>query len=269
MYGYTIGDARGDTAPAARDSAGHLHEVLAGDLFHPEFESVPEQTWSSAGLLRAAVAAMLGLEPRPATNSLGFAPHLPAQWPTLTLRNVRVGSTRSTLRLTRSDDSLTLTVDNPGAPLAIDFAPELPLGAMPTKAAVGGRPAMATVEEHGQDRHARLRFTAATGTTTVRIEWKGGLTVAVAPPAPELGQRSRALILTRARLDGDALVLDGWITGPGDADLTVTGARAMTAEQSSVAALGEQRWKVTLAPTGPAGIGGFAPARATVRIAPP
>ena len=34
------------------DSPGRMHEVLAGDLFHPEAESVPEQTWTSAGLPR-------------------------------------------------------------------------------------------------------------------------------------------------------------------------------------------------------------------------
>ena len=30
------------------DSPGHMHEVLAGDFYHEELESVPEQTWSSA-----------------------------------------------------------------------------------------------------------------------------------------------------------------------------------------------------------------------------
>ena len=34
------------------DSEGHIHEVAAGDFYHPEMESVPEQTWSSAGFTR-------------------------------------------------------------------------------------------------------------------------------------------------------------------------------------------------------------------------
>ena len=38
------------------DSLGYMHEVLAGNLFHPEVESVPEQTWSSAGFLHATGA---------------------------------------------------------------------------------------------------------------------------------------------------------------------------------------------------------------------
>ena len=60
------------------DSPGHLHEVLAGNFFHEETESVPEQTWSSAGLLDCTVRGLLGLEINGGENRLLLAPHLPA-----------------------------------------------------------------------------------------------------------------------------------------------------------------------------------------------
>ena len=44
------------------DSMGHMHELLAGDFYHQQVESVPEQTWSSAALLSSAVQGLLGLE---------------------------------------------------------------------------------------------------------------------------------------------------------------------------------------------------------------
>ena len=44
------------------DSMGHIHELLAGDFYHQQVESVPEQTWSSAALLSSAVQGLLGLE---------------------------------------------------------------------------------------------------------------------------------------------------------------------------------------------------------------
>ena len=103
--------------------------MLAGDFYHPEMESVPEQTWSSAGLLRAAVEGMLGLEPLPAAGMLRFSPHLPAEWSALTLRNVRVGGSVLALTLTRTGRALTLLAQNAGPPAIVDFAPALPLRA--------------------------------------------------------------------------------------------------------------------------------------------
>ena len=248
------------------DSAGHMHEVLAGDFYHPEVESVPEQTWSSAGFLRAGVEAMLGLEPRPARNTLGFAPHLPADWGEVTVRNVRVGTARLTVRFTRDIAVLTLAVENSGAPLAIDFAPELPLGAMPTAATVNDRPAEVALETHAHDSHARLRFTAATGTTTVRVVTTGGVMVAARATAPELGQRSRNPMLVDARLDGDLLILDGWVADPAAADVIITTARGVQAVEGAAVSLGDCRWEVALASTGKPSTGGYAPARAALRL---
>ena len=251
------------------DSAGHLHEVLAGDLYHPEFESVPEQTWSSAAFLRAAVEGMLGLEPRPADGTLAFSPHLPADWSALTLRNVRVGASVLTLHLTRTGETLTLTAENAGPPVTIDFAPELPLAASLRGATVDQGKIATTLEEHEHDRHARLRFTARTGTTRARIDWAGGVIVAPSGPAPQLGQRSRNPILTRTRLNGDSLALDGWISEPTRAEVIVRSGLPLTALKGSVVSLGDGRWRATLVRTGLPGASGFAPATAELRLSPP
>ena len=44
------------------DSLGHMHEVLRGEVYASQSESVPEQTWSSPGFLSAAVHGLFGLE---------------------------------------------------------------------------------------------------------------------------------------------------------------------------------------------------------------
>ena len=72
------------------DSLGHLHEVFAGDFFHEQTESVPEQTWSSAGMLDAAVRGLLGLDVGGAQNEVSFTPHLPAEWDHVQVGNVRL-----------------------------------------------------------------------------------------------------------------------------------------------------------------------------------
>ena len=56
-------------------SLGHMHEVLAGNLFHPEVESVPEQTWSSAGFLHATVCGLFGLRLMPHSTAC-FLPRI-------------------------------------------------------------------------------------------------------------------------------------------------------------------------------------------------
>jgi glycogen debranching enzyme len=99
------------------DSAGHLHEVLAGDLDHPEMESVPEQTWSSAGLLSAAVHGLLGLETDAGRRELGFAPQLPENWRTLALRNIRVGGSTVSIAMTSDGHMRTWIIDNAGGPV--------------------------------------------------------------------------------------------------------------------------------------------------------
>ncbi len=86
---------------SALDADGHLHEVLAGDYYHPEMESVPEQTWSSAGYLNAAVSGLLGLSVQSGKQQVIFAPHLPPQWNEISIRNVRVGAALLQLHLSR------------------------------------------------------------------------------------------------------------------------------------------------------------------------
>jgi glycogen debranching enzyme len=62
------------------DALGHVHEVLSGDVFRPQRESVPEQTWSTAGVLQATIVGLLGIEVDGLQRTLHFSPRLPAQW---------------------------------------------------------------------------------------------------------------------------------------------------------------------------------------------
>ena len=248
------------------DSAGNMHEVLAGDLYHPEFESVPEQTWSSAAFLSAGVEAMLGLEPHPAQRMLGFSPHLPAEWSSLTIRKLRVGEARVTLRLARASDALTLEIDNPGLPIAIDFSPQLPLGATLRTATVDGRPSAVLLEQHDYDRHARVRVTAATGTTAVQISIADGILVMPMTSKAELGQRSRNPILANARLADDVLVLEGWVAGPAHAGVVVCSEREATGAAIAAVPTGKGCSQVTLTPRSEPGDDGYAPAKALIQL---
>jgi glycogen debranching enzyme len=99
---------------ASADSLGHMHEVMAGNAFTPQRESVPEQTWSSAGFLSATIHGMLGLESDARNNLLQFAPQLPASWQTVRVERVRVGKSVVDLDWQATNGRVTLYVRNSG-----------------------------------------------------------------------------------------------------------------------------------------------------------
>ncbi|WP_026107364.1 MGH1-like glycoside hydrolase domain-containing protein [Dyella ginsengisoli] len=106
---------------AAQDAPGHMHEVQSGERFVPQRESVPEQTWSSAAFLSAAIRGMLGLEVDASSHRLVFAPQPPATWQKLSVQGVRVGDSRVDLAWRREGAAAVLEVDNHGAPVELDW----------------------------------------------------------------------------------------------------------------------------------------------------
>ena len=253
------------------DSPGHLHEVLAGDLFHPEVESVPEQTWSSASLLTGMIHGLLGLQVRSAERRVAFAPHLPAEWVRVKVERVRVGASRLSLEVTRTEGATVLTVVNEGPAASVDFDPEIPLGARLASAEVDGRPRAATLEIHPQDRHARLAVDAGPGVTRAVIRYAGGVAPAPLAVAPQVGDHSRNLKGLAASWSEDGRLNLRAAVGAADraqVDL-LTALKIKAVEGGSVEAVAPGHLRLTLTPAAaPADVEGYVPAAATVTFAP-
>lgn len=191
----------------ALDSPGHMHEVLAGDVYRPGAESVPEQMWSSAGFLESAVRGLLGLRVAAAERRIGFAPHLPAAWNEIAVDQVRLGEHAVALHLRRTASGLALSVENSGPALHLDFSPQVPLGAAIVRATLNRVPARAALEEHGDDAHAAMHLELPQGASEVVVELRGGVEVVAPVPTPVPGEASVALHLVRAQRRGDRLTL--------------------------------------------------------------
>ncbi len=204
------------------DSAGHLPEVLAGDLYHPEREAVPEQTWSSAGLLSSTVHGLLGLKVRAADRSMTVAPRLPADMNDISVRHLRVGDTLLDLSMHRSLEGIDLVVDNPNAAVDIVFDPMIPLGASIDGATIAGHPVAVETEHWSQDQHARLHFSANPGRTVTHIGYRGG--IMLKPDRAELqpGASSTYPIISDARISDHVLRIEGWIFDDHPLDIGVT-----------------------------------------------
>lgn len=203
------------------DSLGHAHEVLAGSLYRPQLESVPEQTWSSAGFLEATIRGLLGLNTDAIANRVVFAPHLPAAWRDLTLRRVRLGSSSLDLALHRTAQGLTLAIDNSGPPCSLEFAPELPLGARISHAELNHRPIAATLDSNPQETAAHISLNLPHGASALTLATEGGVTLVQPPSVPQLGQLPGGIHIVTLSLDGRTLTLAADIPADHDAQIVM------------------------------------------------
>jgi len=195
--------------PWARlDSYGHMDEVLAGNYFRAQTESVPEQTWSSAGFLDATVHGLLGLDVDSIQGRIAFAPHLPAAWSRVSVDRIRLSNATVKLVLRRTPQGLALTIDNSGPPFKLAFEPEIPLGARLGKAELNHGPIDAALEAHPQESDARVEIDAPPGTSELRIGFQGGVQIVADPPRPLLGMASTGVRVVGVHLEGSALTLE-------------------------------------------------------------
>jgi glycogen debranching enzyme len=260
----------GLVAWAHLDSPGHMHEVVAGDLFHPELESVPEQTWSSAGFVSAAVHGLLGLDIHAATRIVDFAPHLPAEWGEVSIRRLRVGSSQLDLRLSEDANATGLQIDNRGAPVTIEFDPQIPLGARLLGAEVNGVSTTASAMQTPEDQHAKIRVTAGPGVTRAVIRYSGGVRIEPVETAPAVGDSSVNLKLASAEwLTGDVLKLRAYVVDPAHAAIDLLTPMMVTgADGADVNRTGTGRYRLTLhiPPAAKPGVKTYAPVDVMVKL---
>jgi hypothetical protein len=184
-----------------------MDEVLAGDFYRAQDESVPEQTWSSAGFLDATIHGLVGINVDAIADRIRFAPHLPAAWRDLTVQHIALAKATVGFKLQRTPHGLTLAIDNQGTPFHFDFAPEIPLGSHITAAELDHQPIAAALESHPQESDAHVQFDTAPGQSELHIEFQGGVAVIADSPAPQIGASSSGVRLIDVHLDGATLTI--------------------------------------------------------------
>jgi hypothetical protein len=189
------------------DSLGHMPEVLSGNFYRPQIESVPEQTWSSAGFLDATIHGLLGLSIDATANHLVFAPRLPAEWNHVSISHIQMSGASVSLRLQREGDELTLKIDNPGGPFKFEFVPDLPLGAKLRSAILNHLPVATAVETHPQQTNARAVVTVPHGGSELQLSVQGGVSVIPEAREPFLGSSSEGVRIVNVHLAASVLTV--------------------------------------------------------------
>jgi len=185
---------RANALLALDGSLGHVTEVLSGDIYQPLSTSSPHQIWSAAMVVSPILRGMFALSSDAKSGTLTFAPHVPANWNSFSIRGVRAGNAIVDLSYSRTADAIALQVDCKGvAACPIRFEPALSLRADVAGAEMNGRVVPFHLTPNEEDQHALLQFSAPAGTTKLRIRVRNDFGVAYDASLPPLGARSQGL----------------------------------------------------------------------------
>ncbi len=252
------------------DSLGHMHEVLAGDFFTPQEESVPEQTWSSAGFLDATVRGLLGLRIDAGSEAVVLAPQLPVQWDRVAVSRVRVPGGEASFELRQKTGEVDVSLHSDGRPFALSFAPQIALGADNLRAECNGHPVAVQAGQTSGDEQAQLQMRVARGDHACRVLYRGGLRIVVPRPHLELGDASTGLKLDAVRLQGQTLLLRADVWSAAQSTLQIaTRWKLVSVEGATASQAADGTVTVGFSASQPAGNVGYRSADVTLVFATP
>jgi GH15 family glucan-1,4-alpha-glucosidase len=173
---------------------GHFTEVLSGDYYQSFATSSPHQIWSSAMVISPILRGLFGLQIDAEKHQVTLAPHIPADWTSYAIRNLRVGEAGIDLQFRKTADTLTLEAKRSGTgDCWIEFSPALSLRAEVVSVELNGRPLAFKVQPNQNDQHALVRFPVYGGPNTLAIRVKNDFGLTVTNELPPLGSASRGL----------------------------------------------------------------------------
>ncbi len=119
---------RANALLGADGALGHFTEVLSGDYYQSFATSSPHQIWSAAMVISPMLRGMFGLETDAEKHQITLAPHVPADWMSFAIHNVRVGEASVDFQYHKTLDSMNLEVKRTGTgDCWIEFSPAFSL----------------------------------------------------------------------------------------------------------------------------------------------
>src|SRR6266404_5092367 len=168
---------RANALLALDGSLGHVTEVLSGDYYQPLSTSSPHQIWSAAMVVSPLLRGMFGLSTDAKAATLTFAPHLPADWNSLGIDNLRVGENKLRLNFTKTLEGISLEA----------------LRAAVQKVEVNGKPLPFRVQANDEDQHVIVRFPVSEGPKLLRIFVLNDFAVTATQALPPLASVSTGM----------------------------------------------------------------------------
>ncbi len=176
---------------------GHFTEVLSGDYYQSFATSSPHQIWSAAMVISPILKGMMGLSTDAEKKEVTLAPHVPSDWNSFAMHNVRVGSTELSFNYRETGDSIMLeTIRKGTADCWVKFSPALSVRAEVVSVELNGRSVPFKMESNRNDQHVSVRFPVYGGPNNLVIRLKNDFGLTFSNELPPLGSANRALRVT-------------------------------------------------------------------------
>jgi hypothetical protein len=143
---------------------------------------------------------MFGLKTDVEMHQITLAPHVPADWTSYAIRNVRVGQALTDFRFSKTAESITLEINRTGSGECwLEFSPALSLRTQVLSVRMNGKPVPFKMQPNSNDQHLILRSPLSEGANTLVILLKNDFGLTLTNELPPLGSASRGLrILNQA-----------------------------------------------------------------------
>lgn len=192
LVAYT--NLRANALLALDGSLGHVAEVLSGDYYQPLSTNSPHQIWSAAMVVSPILRGMLGLETDAIHHTVRFAPHVPADWSSLSVDKLAIDKVNLTLTYQRSPGLITVEVERSGTrECTLDLSPAMSLRSAVSSVEINGHPAKFKVDAGTSDQHVSLAVPLTETSMSVRIRLKNDFEIGISNALPALGSRSEGL----------------------------------------------------------------------------
>jgi len=173
---------------------GHFTEVLSGDYYQSFATSSPHQIWSAAMVVSPILRGMFGLEADAEKHQVTLAPHVPADWTTFAIDNVRLGDVSVDFKYHKTAESMVLETKRTGTgDCWVEFSPAFSLRTVVISVEMNGRPLAFKMLPNQNDQHLAVRFQLNSGTNSLVIRTRNDFGLSLANELPPLGSGSRGL----------------------------------------------------------------------------
>jgi glycogen debranching enzyme len=181
---------------------GHFTEVLSGDYYQSFATSSPHQIWSAAMVVSPILRGMFGLQTDAEKHQITLAPHVPADWTSFAIRNVRVGEAGADFQYRKTAETISLEIKRTGTgDCWVEFSPALSLRAKVVNVRLNGKPVAFRMQPNSNDQHLYVRFPVGSGPNNLVVRLSNDFGLTLSNELPALGSASRGLRVTHESWD--------------------------------------------------------------------